>query len=224
MLTATPVAMPPQPLMLSVSKPAFGVAVHVVLPPEVTATLAPPPQSRLPFAPALALTVYCRGAAQLAVLPPLSPAQLQVNDALPAVTLLAVPALHKFALGVVTLGTPLAVPQTPLTATATSMSFCGAGAMLPLALPALPTCDARTPHRAAASGVTTPAAVTVHVPGVHVSNVTARPLLAVALRLTGAPTANGAGGTMLIVCPPRTLAGVGLGLMVPALMVFANWP
>lgn len=53
-------------------------------------------------------------AAQLALLPPFLPAQLQVHGPLP-LTPLAVPVLHKLVVGAVVKVLPLALPQTPLT-------------------------------------------------------------------------------------------------------------
>ena len=54
LLTPEAVAVPLQPVMLWVTKPLAGVAVQVVVLPPVTGLT----QFNVPFAPALAVTVY----------------------------------------------------------------------------------------------------------------------------------------------------------------------
>ena len=74
-------------------------------------------QDKVPLAPTagLAVTVYWRGAEQVAVAPA-PPWQLQLNVFAVAVTGLAAPALHRFALGAIKVATLVAVPQTLVTA------------------------------------------------------------------------------------------------------------
>ena len=73
-----PASVPPQvpPIGVVVKKPAFGVIVTV---PVVLYTTAPPPVA-VPLPPdTLGVTMYWRGAAQLALVPPLTPSQVHVN-------------------------------------------------------------------------------------------------------------------------------------------------
>jgi len=60
------------------------------------------------------LTATAKFAVQFAVVPPFSPAQLQFHGPVP-VTALAVPALHKFAIGTVLKLPPLLLPHSPWT-------------------------------------------------------------------------------------------------------------
>jgi hypothetical protein len=109
-----PLKLPPHvpPTGITVKLPALGVIVTVPLLLNVT---APPPVAvPLPL-PTLAVTVYCRGAEQLAVPPPPTPAQDQVNWLAAVDTTLAVPAAHKFAAGATSDATPFAVPHVPAT-------------------------------------------------------------------------------------------------------------
>lgn len=79
-----------------------------------------PMQVTLPLLAAAVETGYWRGAAQLALVPLFAPSQLHVKLDAPLVTALAVPTLHKFALGAARTATPLAVPQAPLIGLATN--------------------------------------------------------------------------------------------------------
>ena len=89
--------------------PPPGTAVHEVVLPALTGLV----QLSVPPAPALAVTVYCRGALQLALVPPFEPLQPQVKLDAPLVTVVGVPLAHKFAPGAVRVATPLALPQVP---------------------------------------------------------------------------------------------------------------
>jgi hypothetical protein len=73
--------------------------------------------------PQLPLTAAGRsGAEQLAVVPPLLPAQLQLHGPLPLTTE-AIPVEHKPLAGALLAATPLAEPQAPLPAEAPSLSM-----------------------------------------------------------------------------------------------------
>ena len=98
-------ALPPQPEILCVVKPLPGDAVQVVVLPAVTGFT----QLSMPFAPALAVTVYWRGAEQVAVA--VGPTQLHAKLLAPEVTALAEPTLQRFALGATSVATPFALPQ-----------------------------------------------------------------------------------------------------------------
>ena len=103
--------------MLCVTYPDAGTAVQVVVAPPLTGLT----QLSVPFTPALAVTVYWCGAAQLEVVPPLLPLQLQAKKRLSALeTAVAVPALHRLLLGATRLATPFALPHAPLTGTTTA--------------------------------------------------------------------------------------------------------
>ena len=68
----------------------------------------------LPPVPAVAVTVHVwMVAEQFAVVPPFDPVQLHVHGPLP-LTAVAVPALHKFAVGAVVNTPPFDDPHTPL--------------------------------------------------------------------------------------------------------------
>ena len=118
LLTPRPVVEPPQPEMLWVSKPEAGAAVQVVVLPPLTGLT----QLSAPFAPAVAVTVYWCGAAQLAVVPPLAPTQVQVKLLVPVDTADAAPKLHRLALGATSEATPLADPQAPFCGTSTAVN------------------------------------------------------------------------------------------------------
>ncbi|MBC7711568.1 MAG: hypothetical protein H7203_16025 [Rhizobacter sp.] len=103
--------------MRCVTYPDEGTALHVVVAPPLTGLA----QLSVPFAPALAVTVYWCGAEQLAVVPPLLPLQLQAKKRSSALeTAVAVPAPHRLLLGATKLATPFALPHAPLTGTTTA--------------------------------------------------------------------------------------------------------
>jgi hypothetical protein len=106
-----PVAVPPQPLMLSVPYPLAGVAVQVVVLPAVTGE----GQDRVPCAPGLALTVNSRGAAQFADVPVFWPAHVQLNCVAPVVTAGVLLSWQRLLLGALSTGVFAALPQAPLT-------------------------------------------------------------------------------------------------------------
>ena len=110
-----PENVPPQLPATDAEYPVAGVTVNAGVAPDATVCTVAGAMVPLaaPFTPGV--TVYVRGAAQLAVVPEPNPAHDQVNWLALEVTALAVPALHKFALGAVPVATALALPQTPLT-------------------------------------------------------------------------------------------------------------
>ena len=96
--------------MLWVSKPTPGLAVQVVVAPPRTGDTQP----MLPPAPADPPTAKRRGAEQLAVVPPLNPAQVHVKSLGLVVTPPGVPTLQRSIDGALWLGNPFAVPHDPL--------------------------------------------------------------------------------------------------------------
>ncbi len=136
-LIATPFAEPHDPLISSwaaqlAAEPPFEPAqLQFQGPVPLTAEAAPALQRPVvgtlvrsaPFdVPQLPLTAAGRsGAEQLAVVPPLLPAQLQLHGPLP-LTAEAIPAEHKLLVGALVTATPLAEPQAPLPAEALSLS------------------------------------------------------------------------------------------------------
>jgi hypothetical protein len=128
-LTATPLALPHEPLIsscaeqLAVVPPLLPAHVHDHGPVPLTAEAVPVLQRftvgalltatplAAPHTPLIGGT--SRGAEQLAVVPPLLPAHVYDHGPLP-VTVDAVPALQRFAAGAPLTATPLAGPQEPL--------------------------------------------------------------------------------------------------------------
>jgi hypothetical protein len=133
-LAYSPLAEPHWPLMVedasgaeheAVVPPFDPVQLHVHGPEPLTAE-ARPVVHRLLLGALLTATPLAEPQApfvsseaeQGAVVPPFEPAQLQLKGPLP-LTVEAVPALHRLAVGAVVTSVPFALPQAPLTADAT---------------------------------------------------------------------------------------------------------
>ena len=93
--------------MLTVLKPTEGVAVQALVVPPMTGVV----QLIVPLVPALAVTVYCRGALHVVLAPPPSTLQPQVKLLTPLVTVVGKPGLHRFAVGAVGVATACALPH-----------------------------------------------------------------------------------------------------------------